>query len=224
MTTVPLSFSAALTPCGILRSVIPPRIAICVAVVGFGCTSATGTSPTAGGAATSTVDNTVPTLMPMISVTAFAAKGLQGAGSGNQITVEMVNLAGVSDICALATSNQSPANTVVLLLVLGTPAQTVNPGQYPVGATLGAIYITNDASCRAATPVVATAGTVDLIGIGTSFAGSFDLTFPTGRMAGNFDAPLCSSPGSAAAVGDGGTACVQYPACAQGQDAGPCLP
>ena len=137
----------------------------------------------------------------------------------------MVNLAQVPDICALATSNQSPASSFVLLLILGTTTQPVSLGQYAVVTTLGAAYVTDDANCRTTTPVVATAGIVDLTRADTSFTGSFDVTFPTGRMAGSFEAPLCSSPGNGTAVGDGGTACVQYPVCgAQGQDAGPCLP
>lgn len=103
--------------------------------------------------------------------------------------------------------------------------QPVAIGQYTVGTTLGAAYVTDDANCQATTPVVATAGTVDLTRADTSFAGSFDVTFPTGHMAGSFEAPLCSAPGNGTVVGDGGTACVEYPACdAQGQDAGPCLP
>lgn len=168
--------------------------------------------------------STVPTLGPTISVTAHAAKGVQGAGSGDQISVELVNLSQVPDICALAASNQSPASSFDLLLLLGTPAQTVSPGQYAVGTTLAAAYLTDDASCQATTPVWATTGTVNLMRADMSFAGSFDVTFPTGHMAGSFEAPLCSPPGNGTMVGDGGTTCVQYPACAVGQDAGPCAP
>jgi hypothetical protein len=170
------------------------------------------------------VANTVPTLPSTISVTAHAAKGVQGAGSGDQISVELVNLAQVPDICALAASNQSPASSFDLLLLLGTPAQSVSPGQYMVGTALAAAYLTDDADCQSTAPVVATAGTVDLTRADTSFAGSFDVTFPTGRMAGSFEAPLCTSTGNGMIIGDGGAACVQYPACAVGQDAGPCSP
>jgi hypothetical protein len=212
--------------CGILRSVNGSGIVLSIAIACLGCGSGSGgTSITTSGAGTSIVANTVPTLSPMISVTAHAAEGVQGAGSGDQITVEMINLAQVPDVCALATSNQSPASSFVLLLILGTTTEPVSLGQYAVGTTLDAAYVTDDANCQATTPVVATAGTVDLTRADSSFTGSFDVTFPTGQMAGSFEAPLCSAPGNGTVVGDGGVACVEYPACdAQGRDGGPCLP
>ncbi|MFI5041837.1 MAG: hypothetical protein ACHQNA_08310 [Acidimicrobiales bacterium] len=162
-------------------------------------------------------------MSPHFQATARANKGVQGAGAGQQITISILNLAKVPNACALAGSGQSPANAVDVLLILGqSPNDIVVPGRYEMGRGFFGLYLTSDASCQTSSEVHMTAGTVDLTRADSSFEGTFDMSFPAGRMTGSFVAPLCGDGAGTGAAMDAAAVCVVYPPCDPSSGAGPC--
>jgi hypothetical protein len=185
---------------------------------------------TSGG--NSTLDTTIPWLPAHTAASAIATKGLSGTGADNQITVTLFDVANVGDACAWAyapTARNFTANVFDLVLLLGSrsdASRVVTPGTFSFGDLFSAVYSSFDANCRMSSPpVVATSGTVTLSSVSPSFTGAFKLTFPTGLVVGQFDAPLCATPTAAGRAVDAGSSCASYPACgAADAGSGPCFP
>jgi hypothetical protein len=213
----------------------PVRTTVLAALVCIACgdrasqTNTGATSPTGN----STIDTTLPSLPAHATSTAYAAKGLNGIGAGNQITVSILEVANVGDVCSwpqAPTSQNFTANVFDLLLLLGkgNDPNPVTTGTYTLGSNLTAGYFSWDANCQMAPNskvVLANAGMVDVQSVSPSYKGAFDLTFASGHFVGSFDAPLCAASDANFAAVDAGATCASYPRCgAPDAGSGPCLP
>jgi hypothetical protein len=197
------------------------------------CVTCGGHTDHTGTAGNSTLDSTIPSLPAHSAASAIAAKGLAGAGSGNQMTVNIFDVANVGDVCSWVNAPQTArnfsANVFMLLLLMGSrsdPSRIVTPGTYALGDSMTAGYFAWDANCQMSSKaVLATAGTVSVSSVSPSFTGDFVLTFPNGHLAGHFDASFCPPPAPNGAAMDAGSSCTSYPRCgAVGAGSGPCLP
>jgi hypothetical protein len=195
-----------------------------VAWLGCGGSAVGGSAPPGSGQAT--VTSSIPTVAPRYSGSAFAWV-FHGKGAGVQVNIAVYNLSGVADICGLVVnSGVTPASSHLVTLLVGDAMQPLVPGRYSVGEmanVFNAEYYEEDDHCTPSPATSATSGTIELTRADSSFEGTFDVTFPTGRMVGSFNAPACDDPTRYAGMTDAGAACVSYPACdAGGSGVRPC--
>jgi hypothetical protein len=166
-----------------------------------GCASATVVTGTLSGQA----------LSPAYAV---AFKGVDDSSYPNQISIFITN---VSNLCSIFQTN-GPGDIATLRavsFVLGATdpsAGPVTPGTYTEMNTVDemtAEYDSYNSTCQDTSPAW-NGGSVVVCGVGTSFTGTFNLTFGTDTVTGTFNAPLCNlNPDAGAVAGDGGIACLQ---------------
>jgi hypothetical protein len=145
---------------------------------------------------------------------ATAAKGIYDQEYPNQVTVF---IASSSNPCGMlqqlvTNPNVERANLLAIALVLGATdaSAVVTPGTYTANGNpdeLSASYSSYDAQCNM-TGSEATAESVTLTSAGSSYEGTFDLTFGPDHVTGSFVAPLCdvTVPTVDAQTGDAMTA------------------
>jgi hypothetical protein len=118
----------------------------------------------------------------------------------------VVVLSRAPSICSEFTARKEPQANQYLLLEVADLSSSVadvpkGPGTYPIVVAPGqptaaiAVYFATDATCTpiANTSSSATSGSVTLTNVGSTYSGSFDLTFATGdSVTGTFTAPGCA--------------------------------
>lgn len=122
----------------------------------------------------------------------------------------IVKMRSYVDACAEAQANHGKAGSTEVKLEIdaaGSAAAFPGSGTYPVLADKPdggspAFYAKAkaeafDAACSATTVARGTGGTVTLTSVtSTDVKGTFDVTFPSGRVTGTFAASVCTSPSS----------------------------
>ena len=162
------------------------------------------------------IDSTIPTHATQLPSVTFALKGANDPGAlPEQLSVVLANLANVPDTCAFSSTTGDIAKLLTLVLLVGSnanPSVPVGPGKYPIGDPLAAVIVDDDANCNTTNNLVATSGFVQLDQVEPTLEGAFDLTFPTGRTVGSFNAPMCATQAGPAQA-SGGPTCRQLPPC-----------
>jgi hypothetical protein len=125
----------------------------------------------------------------------------------------LVDIASVHGACArlVRVPDASVPNETVLTVGVATLGSAIGPGTYSTATSLPSLQATfksSDSSC-AATLTDATSGTLTLTTVSASLvAGDFDLFFGTsGRLTGNFMAPVCGVNPFDIPVSDAGLPC-----------------
>lgn len=132
--------------------------------------------------------------------------------SGARVTSAAVALQDVPSGCAdYGVGRERAGTTKVRIQAYVNPssAQSVVPGTYSVGSASGvfvdALLSKGDTGCNnmlTGASNKAASGTVTFTAFQPSTKGTFDLTFPGGRLTGSFDAPQCTKNPA------GGASCV----------------
>jgi hypothetical protein len=166
-----------------------------------GCPTGTTVSGTIGG----------QSLSPAYAI---ALKGADDPSYPNQISVFISNADG---LCAFfqAHPGANKADLRAVGFVLGATdaaAPPVTPGTYAQMNSVDEMtagYDSYDSTCNDTSPAW-NGGSVVVCGAGTSFTGTFDLTFGSDHVTGTFDAPLCTLNADAGTTmgADGGVACL----------------
>jgi hypothetical protein len=181
------------------------------------CSSSKGAPSGGQTPGTAIVDGTL-TFIPSHYLASAAASQVDS----NHVSIVVTSLRG-TDSCATVEMSvrASVANVFQVAVAIDrSDAKTIiSPGVHKLGDKWQAAYNLADVKCAAAGQETATTGSLEIDSVDTSIHGIADMTFPTGRVIANFDAPLCKT-----ATGTGtGSACATFPLCpaAPGTDLDP---
>jgi hypothetical protein len=193
---------------------------LCCAAAALACGGGSSSAPVVPGSAT--MSGKVRGI-PVTAADSTSAQ-LQLTLQGGQVVHEAaIVISSAPAICSQMGAGKEPKNTQYLLLALAekdgsTAVAPKGPGTFPIvtSATTGATraaaatFLSTDATCRdpvGTTGTQATAGSVTLTAVGTTYTGTFAVTLSTNdQLSGTFTAPDC--PGLAnVLLGVTGTTC-----------------
>lgn len=180
---------------------------LCCAAAMVACGGGNSSAPIVPGSAT--MSGTVRGL-PVTAADATSAQlQLTAQGTGQVFHEAAIVISSAPAICSQMGAGKEPKSTQFLLIALAekdgsTVVAPKGPGTFPIvtstttGATraAAATFVSTDATCRdpiVSTGTAATAGSVTLTTVGTTYTGTFTVTLNTNdQISGTFTAPDCA--------------------------------